>query len=82
MSIDLRSETLRIGALCGIRSQVANVRRSQPLLDEAGLKSALSWYVQGIAERSGIFIELSVSDDFGRLPADMELAIFASYKSV
>ena len=47
-----------------------------PLLDEAGLKSAVSWYVQGIVERSGMAIDLSISDDFGRLPADMELAIF------
>jgi signal transduction histidine kinase len=47
-----------------------------PLLDEAGLSSALSWYVQGVEERSGKEIDLSISDDFGRLPADMELAIF------
>lgn len=47
-----------------------------PLLDEAGLTSALNWYVQGVAERSGMAIDLSISEDFGRLPADMELAIF------
>jgi PAS domain S-box-containing protein len=47
-----------------------------PLLDEAGLSSALNWYVQGVAERSGIGISLSISDDVGRLPAEMELAIF------
>lgn len=47
-----------------------------PLLDEAGLKSALRWYVQGVAERSEIAIELDIAEDFGRLPADMELAIF------
>lgn len=47
-----------------------------PLLDEVGLSSALSWYVQGLVERSGIAIDLNISNDFGRLPADMELAIF------
>lgn len=47
-----------------------------PLLDEAGLNSALSWYVQGVAKRSGMAIDLSISEDFGRLSADMELAIF------
>ena len=47
-----------------------------PLLDEAGLASALSWYAQGLLERSGIAIDLNIPDDFGRLPADMELAIF------
>jgi PAS domain S-box-containing protein len=47
-----------------------------PLLDEAGLSAALSWYVQGIVERSGISIDLSISDNLGRLSPDMELAIF------
>jgi PAS domain S-box-containing protein len=47
-----------------------------PLLDEAGLWSALSWYVQGLAERSCMEIDLTISDALGRLPADMELAIF------
>jgi PAS domain S-box-containing protein len=47
-----------------------------PLLDEAGLSSALNWYVQGIIERSGMSIDLNISDDLGRLPADLELAIF------
>ena len=47
-----------------------------PLLDEAGLSSALNWYVPGVAERSGMKIDLTISDDFGRLTADMELAIF------
>ena len=47
-----------------------------PLLDEAGLNSALSGYVQGVAERSGMAIQLNLSEDFGRLPSDMELAIF------
>jgi signal transduction histidine kinase len=46
------------------------------LLDEAGLSSALNWYVQGIVERSGMSIDLNISDDVGRLPAELELAIF------
>ena len=47
-----------------------------PLLDECGLASALSWYVQGLAERSGIAITLNIGEHFGRLPGEMELAIF------
>lgn len=47
-----------------------------PLLDEAGVKSALSAYMQGVAERSGIAIDFNISEGFGRLPADMELTIF------
>lgn len=47
-----------------------------PLLDEAGISSALSWYVQGLAERSSLAIDLKVPDNFGRLPSEMELLIF------
>jgi len=47
-----------------------------PLLDETGISSALSWYVQGLAERSSLVIDLKVPDNFGRLPSEMELLIF------
>jgi PAS domain S-box-containing protein len=47
-----------------------------PLLDENGLYSAISWYVQGLLERSGLEVRLDVSKEFGRLPHEMELVIF------
>jgi two-component system sensor histidine kinase UhpB len=47
-----------------------------PLLDEIGILSALSWYVEGLAERSGLKIDLQVPDNLERLPAEMELLIF------
>lgn len=47
-----------------------------PLLDESGLSASLGWYVRGLSERSGMDIRLSVSEELGRLPQDMELIIF------
>jgi PAS domain S-box-containing protein len=47
-----------------------------PLLDENGLYSAISWYVQGLQERSGVEVQLNISKEFGRLPREMELVIF------
>jgi two-component system NarL family sensor kinase len=47
-----------------------------PLLDEVGLISALQWYVEGFGERSKIQVSLNLPADFGRLPRDMEIAIF------
>jgi PAS domain S-box-containing protein len=47
-----------------------------PLLDESGLYSAISWYLQGLRERSGLEVQLDVSKEFGRLPREMELVIF------
>ena len=47
-----------------------------PLLDEAGLLSALRWYVEGFAERSQFDVQLEVPSDLGRLPSDLETTIF------
>jgi signal transduction histidine kinase len=42
------------------------------LLDEAGLKSALRWYVEGFAERSGIHVDLQLDSNLPRLPQEVE----------
>jgi signal transduction histidine kinase len=47
-----------------------------PLLDEVGLSEALRWYTQGLMERSGLEITLTIADDFGRLPREKELVMF------
>ena len=47
-----------------------------PLLDVAGLVSALRWYVDGFSERSKIKVELDIPPEFGRLPDEVEIAIF------
>jgi PAS domain S-box-containing protein len=47
-----------------------------PLLDEAGLASAVGWYVEGFANRSGIEAKLEVPPDVGRLPEAIETALF------
>ena len=47
-----------------------------PLLDEAGLASALRWYVEGFSERSKINVQLDLAPELGRLPADVEVTLF------
>jgi PAS domain S-box-containing protein len=47
-----------------------------PLLDEAGLESALRWFVEGFAQRSGIKVDLELAPELGRLSREMEIAIF------
>jgi signal transduction histidine kinase len=47
-----------------------------PLLDVAGLESALKWYVHGFAERSGVRAEVELSENLGRLPRELETAVF------
>jgi PAS domain S-box-containing protein len=47
-----------------------------PMLEELGLKSAISWYVEGFTKRSGIKTTVDIPSDCGRLPRDAEMAIF------
>lgn len=47
-----------------------------PLLDEAGLVSAVTWYVEGFANRSTIEVRLELPEDLGRLPQDLETTAF------
>jgi signal transduction histidine kinase len=47
-----------------------------PLLDEAGLASALHWYVEGFSERSKIDAKLNIPHAFVGLTREMELSIF------
>jgi signal transduction histidine kinase len=47
-----------------------------PLLDEAGLSSAVRWYIDGFAQRSQIKVDLDLPADFERLSPELETAIF------
>src|SRR6266478_7538517 len=47
-----------------------------PMLEEMGLNSAISWYLDGFTKRSGIRTTFEVSPALGRLAPDVELAIF------
>ena len=47
-----------------------------PLLDENGLPEAIRWYVHGLEGRSDLKIDLCVSESFGRLPCEVEMALF------
>jgi PAS domain S-box-containing protein len=47
-----------------------------PFLDEAGLASALRWYVEGFSNRSGLKVELRLPNDFQRLGQEIETALF------
>jgi len=64
-----------------VREMVTEVRTIShllhpPLLDELGLSSALRWYVDGFSKRSKIRVDLDMPEEFGRLPSEMETAIF------
>ena len=47
-----------------------------PMIDQAGLLTALRWYIDGFERRSGIATKLNVPDDLGRVPRDVETSVF------
>ena len=47
-----------------------------PLLDEVGLASALKWAAEGLADRSGMRVEVHVPDSMTRLEGRVEMALF------
>lgn len=47
-----------------------------PLLDVAGLTSAVRWYVDGFSERSKINVNVEIPADVSRLSNEMEITIF------
>jgi signal transduction histidine kinase len=47
-----------------------------PILDEIGLCPALRWYAERFTERSNLPVEFELPEGFGRLPMDLETAIF------
>src|SRR5437588_5516888 len=47
-----------------------------PMLEETGLTAAIPWFLDGFSTRSGIKTTFEVAADFGRLPREVELAMF------
>ena len=47
-----------------------------PLLEEVGLSAALTWYIDGFRQRTGIDVDLQITCEKARLPEDIELALF------
>lgn len=46
-----------------------------PMLDEAGLLSAVKWYVEGFSTRSSVEVTMDCSE-LGRLPAELDITLF------
>jgi signal transduction histidine kinase len=70
------SENAAMVAEAGKQIRTISYLLHPPLLDEAGLASALRWYVEGFAERSKIDARLDIPREFAGLSKEMELSIF------
>jgi PAS domain S-box-containing protein len=72
----LASECSQILDKCLTETRTVSYLLHPPLLDEAGLASAIRWYVEGFAERSGIEVRLDLPEELRRLQKETEIALF------
>lgn len=70
------SESLAIARQCSQEVRTLSYLLHPPLLEELGLVSAIRNYLDGYTKRCGIQVNFNVAQDFGRLPQDIELALF------
>lgn len=70
------SECVRLIETCVKEVRTVSYLLYPPMLEEMGLGSAIPWYLEGFSQRSGITVNHEIPKDFGRLPRDIELALF------
>jgi signal transduction histidine kinase len=70
------ADAMDLAERCSTEIRTLSYLLHPPMLDELGLNSALSIYIQGFAKRSGIEVHLEISEDVGRLPAEIEMVLF------
>jgi PAS domain S-box-containing protein len=75
-SDELLAESEKLTERCISEMRTLSYLLHPPMIDEAGLASAARWYIDGFGERSGTKVMLETNEDFGRLPANMEVTLF------
>ena len=70
------SDAIELASLCTSEIRTVSYLLHPPLLDEMGLASAISWFIEGSLERSGIQVEVDIPRDLPRLDRDTETALF------
>ncbi|HUI42189.1 MAG TPA: CheR family methyltransferase [Terriglobia bacterium] len=70
------NESLVLAKECSRQIRTVSYLLHPPTLDELGLASALRWYVEGFARRSGLNVRLDLPADLARLPQDAETACY------
>jgi len=70
------SESLALTQECVREIRTLTYLLHPPELDELGLPDAITHYANGFAQRSGISVNLEIPPDLGRLPQEVETALF------
>jgi PAS domain S-box-containing protein len=70
------AEAVSLSDQCSSDTRTISYLLHPPLLDERGLASAIRWYGDGFAQRSGIRLSMELSTDGMRLPQPVETTLF------
>jgi PAS domain S-box-containing protein len=73
---EVLSESIQLANRCMQEIRDFSYLLYPPTLDEHGLASAVQWYAEGFARRSGIRVELDLPHGLRRLPKEVETALF------
>ena len=69
-------ECASLAELCVRQIRSMSYLLHPPLLEEMGLPAALKWCAEGFTQRSGIEVAIDLPARFGRLPMDVENALY------
>ena len=73
---ELLDECSSLAELCVRQIRSMSYLLHPPLLEEMGLPAALRWCAEGFSQRSGIAVEVDLPARFGRLPMEVENALY------
>lgn len=70
------SEALELAGIALREVRTLSYLLYPPMLDESGLEDAISHYVEGYSERTGVQVDVEVSPGVGRLGRENEMVLF------
>jgi PAS domain S-box-containing protein len=73
---EMLAQSVSILEKCLVETRTVSHLLHPPLLDEAGLASAIQWYAEGFSKRSGIHLDLNLQLNHARLPSEVEITLF------
>ncbi len=75
-ALEAHGESIELARAASQEIRALSYLLHPPMLDEAGLPSALRWYVDGFVRRTNLSVELEVPSEVERLSTDVETALF------
>jgi signal transduction histidine kinase len=70
------ADSLDMAKVCTSEIRTMSYLLHPPLLDEMGLGSAIAWYAEGFAQRSGVRVDVEIPETLQRLPSEIETTLF------